>query len=453
MRLARVFLGAPLACFLLPGTVLAQQNYVAPEVRQPASAIQQTSVDFDAYTYADPAAPSPSPSDAPAVAADQIDAAPVYYSAPRRPSRMCRNGALADPWTLFPEFSSGLKLGGWASAGVYSNAYGSANNGPIAFRDLSDFTFDQLWVFAEKATDTSEKPIDWGFRFDFIYGADGQDTQAFANSQWGWDNGWDGDNGYGSAIPQLYFELAIGDLSVKAGHFYTLIGYEVVPAPDNFFYSHAYTMNFGEPFTHTGVLASYACSDDVTLHGGWVAGWDTGFENPDDASMFLGGLSVPIGESIAMSWMLTAGNNGTGAGDLYMNSFVFDVTLTEKLHYIFQHDLGLITNEPGVNSQWYGINQYLLYSLNDCWGIGGRFEWFRDDDGARVIVNDQGVGNAGDYYALSLGLNWKPHANVVLRPELRYDWYEGNINSGAGPFNDGANSTQFGGGIDFIVTY
>ena len=55
-------------------------------------------------------------------------------------------------------------------------------------------------------------------------------------------------------MPQAYAEVGYNDLTVKVGHFYTIIGYEVVPAPDNFFYSHAYTMQYGEPFTHTGML-------------------------------------------------------------------------------------------------------------------------------------------------------------------------------------------------------
>ena len=74
------------------------------------------------------------------------------------------------------------------------------------------------------------------------------------------------------AIPQLYVEAGYGDLSVKAGHFYTIIGYEVVQATGNFFYSHAYTFNFSEPFTHTGVLATYNASDDVTDLG-WLHAW------------------------------------------------------------------------------------------------------------------------------------------------------------------------------------
>ena len=53
-------------------------------------------------------------------------------------------------------------------------------------------------------------------------------------------------------MPQLYADFAYNRLTVRLGHFYTIIGYEVVTAPDNFFSSHAYTMQYGEPFTHTG---------------------------------------------------------------------------------------------------------------------------------------------------------------------------------------------------------
>ena len=39
-----------------------------------------------------------------------------------------------------------------------------------------------------------------------------------------------------------------------------------------------------EPFTHTGALADYKLSDQVTLYGGWVQGWDSGFNNANNAN-------------------------------------------------------------------------------------------------------------------------------------------------------------------------
>ena len=67
------------------------------------------------------------------------------------------------------------------------------------------------------------------------------------------------DNGiYGWAMPQAYGEVGYGDWSVKVGHFFTPVGYEVVPATGNFFYSHSLTLFNSEPFTHTGVLGTYS---------------------------------------------------------------------------------------------------------------------------------------------------------------------------------------------------
>jgi hypothetical protein len=75
-------------------------------------------------------------------------------------------------------------------------------------------------------------------------------------------------------------------------------------------------------------------------------------------------------------------------------------------------------------------------------------EWFRDDDGVRVVP-----GNSGNYYEMATGINWKPHANIMVRPELRYDWYQGSVAGGNNPFNNGNATSQLSGGCDVIVTF
>ncbi|OAH97278.1 hypothetical protein A1332_21675 [Methylomonas methanica] len=80
---------------------------------------------------------------------------------------------------------------------------------------------------------------------------------------------------YGIVFPQAYLELFAppgNGLKIKLGEFYTLIGNEAVNAPDNFFYSHSYTMQFGEPFSHTGLLASYSIDENLELKAGAVTG-------------------------------------------------------------------------------------------------------------------------------------------------------------------------------------
>merc|ERR1711907_384476 len=108
----------------------------------------------------------------------------------------------------------------WVQVGYTSESTGLFNNLP------DQVYLNQSWAYLEREADGA-CGWDWGFRADIMYGTDGSDTQAFGNQEGNWDyeNGFDHGN-YSWAIPQLYGVLQNGDLSVKLGHFYTLIGYE-----------------------------------------------------------------------------------------------------------------------------------------------------------------------------------------------------------------------------------
>lgn len=338
-------------------------------------------------------------------------------------------GEECEAWTLFPNDNGhGITFNGWVQGGITLNSDNNAiRNDPVPFSsNAGEFYLNQLWATIEKATDTGGCGWDFGFRIDYVFGADGPDTQTFGSG--GWDFGWNSSVEYGSAIPQIYGEIAYNDVKVKLGHFFTIIGYEVVPATGNFFYSHAYTMNYGEPFTHTGALAEWTVNDDLTVWGGYTFGWDSGFDNYLDAHTFLGGVAAQVSEKVKVIWAANAGDFGDGtsapgtsqnAGNIYMNSIVVDVALADRLNYVFQHDLGVNSGLGAGNSEWYGINQYLLYTINDCWKMGFRFEWFDDSDGARIAGVD------ADYYDATIGMNWTPTANLTIRPEIRFDWTDG----------------------------
>ena len=365
------------------------------------------------------------------------------------------NCCLGDPWTLKGAVAPccGIDFGGWTQFGYHSEntRLSQDRNDGLAFNDRpDDLNLHQQWFWFEKVAEAPCCGWDWGFRADIMYGTDASATQAFGNPAGTWDfaNGWDRGGGYGWAMPQLYGEVAFGDWSIIAGHFYTLVGYEVVTAPDNFFYSHALTMFNSEPFTHSGVLATYSGLDNVEVYGGWTAGWDTGFDNNFQGNSFLGGFSTNLTDDIAFTYITTFGNFGNrsddGAGnasDSYSHSLVFDVALTDNLNYVFQSDLVGIDSQAGAvtNNDQISINQYLFYTLNDCWAVGGRLEWWKTD--------------GYSYNEFTVGLNYRPHANIVIRPEVRYDWTP----SDAGAMNqsfasaDAYEETTFG--VDCIFTY
>ncbi|MEM9412099.1 MAG: outer membrane beta-barrel protein [Planctomycetota bacterium] len=295
------------------------------------------------------------------------------------------------------------ELGGWLAAGYHNKAtpLSSVRGDGRSFNDVpGNLNVNQLWFFVEKKLQT-DSAFDWGLRADFVYGTDAQKTQAFGGT--GWDNSFD--NGvYGWAIPQLYMDLRVGDIDVKLGHFFTLIGYEMIPATENFFYSRSLTMFNTEVFTHTGALASYEANDRLSLYGGWVAGWDTGFEVNDGGSMFLGGFSRDISDRTNFSYFTTIGDSGARGAQAYSHSMVLNVDITDRMQYVAQSDLSSIQS---TGAETVGFNQYLFYDLNDRWRWGNRVEWWKSD----------GI----SFSEYTTGLNYRPFEKLVVRSEIRYD--------------------------------
>lgn len=343
-----------------------------------------------------------------------------------------------------------INVGGWVSAGIsYSTDDPDHHNtGPVTFNDRSgEFQVNQLNLFAQKFIDMESETWDYGGRFDILYGTDARYTQAT-----GLDDELISEKDfrfYDLSIPQAYVELysPVGNgLTAKLGHFYTIIGYEVVNAPDNFFYSHAYTMQYGEPFTHTGVLFSYPLNNNFSVNAGVVNGWDNFDENLSNWN-FIGNIAWSDDDetsSVVLS-LITGDTDDVSSKNRTMYSLVATHHFDEKLHYIFQHDFGF-QEQATVNNQdayWYGVNQYLFYDVNDSVSVGVRAEWFRDDGDSRL-----NIGASGSYFAVSTGLNWSPQPWLKIRPEIRYDW----VDADAQAYDNQTESNQLLFSMDLVVT-
>ncbi len=361
---------------------------------------------------------------------------------------------------------AGFDFGGWLAWGASDNDFGidgPQGNVPLGFNNIGEhIVLNQAWLYAGKEAETGNG-LDWGFRCDFLFGVDGPDTTAFGDGSW--DTSWQTSNQYGFAMPQLYGELAIGKTRIKAGHFYTIIGYEVVQAPDNFFYSHAYTMYYNEPFTHTGFLMERPLGEDITLYGGWTAGWDSGFASLNDGSTFLGGISIQLTEDIGVTYATTFGDPGDDpvlTTDVYMHSVVFDVTLTENLNYILHSDFQTRTPNRANGGAWkqYGLNNYLIYELNDRWSVGSRYEWLYVGENVGAPLGPPfppgpGLATPGvHYHDFTLGLNYRPCDSMIIKPEVRYDYVDFDGAAGGGPFDRlGDARSQFTWGFQTILVF
>ncbi len=355
---------------------------------------------------------------------------------------------LGEKWSLINATPLGISFGGWTNLGYHtSNNTGTGilgNGAPANFNNYADkVQLQQQWAYAERIADGSDG-LGIGGRIDYIYGTDGPDTQAFGIADTHWDNSWDNGGAYGHAIPQVYGEVAHGDTSVKIGHFFTLIGNEVVAATGNFFYSRQFTFYNAEPFTHTGVLATHALNDCTTLYGGWVEGWDSGFKDNGDA--FIGGIKRQLNDDVSLLYATVIGRFGDNANSAALergsiHSFILTTALTDKLTNLIQYDyLDTDDEASALVRRTHGLNSYFIYQVNDCLSLGSRTEYF--DFKSRV--NPGGAATYNQTY----GVNYKLSSNLMVRPELRTIWDPDNVG-----INEGNAGTKTAFGMDAILTF
>ena len=326
----------------------------------------------------------------------------------------------AKKWNIFKRDDKALDISGWTQFGYHDH-----NNGLFNDNEKKG-TVHQVWFAFDKAYDADAEGLGFGYHFDLMYGADAPDTSAFGQTT-GWDvetSDPDG-NGFGWAMPQMYLTTQLNDWTITVGKFYTIVGYEVVQAPGNFFYSHAKTMYNSEPFTHTGILASKTTETGLDLTAGYSSGWDTGFQSHGGNGIL--GLGKAIGDNISLNYVTTFGDiSDTESG--YTHSVVMQIELGEKMDYVFQSDY-VDTNER----YHIGVNQYVFYTVSEDISVGARLEWWR---------NGTDLG-ADSQYSVTSGINYRPTSrfDMILRPEVRIDW------------DDSSTDTIVIFGMDAIIQY
>ena len=374
-------------------------------------------------------------------------------------------------WFLFGEGDRG-GISGWLNGGFIGN-FGvppSKFNGPYNAVDrANEAMMNQVYFIAERTLPT-DGSNGIGYRTDLLYGEDFPLAMSL-----GWETNpgptdWNSGEYYGLAIPQLYAEVGNQDISLKLGHFYTIVGYEGVPAVGNFFYQKAYSYQFAGPFTHWGGLVNWNASENVEIDAGLVNGWN-GLASPYSDANFLGRIRAKNDDnSFATSFAIVSGNEGNDFSPLFQPapvltsanrtrySLLFEWRPTDNTEYVFHQWLGTQAKglANGGTALWTGIDQYLYYRVSKTWLWGARFEWFQDTDGTRVGLNRPSNPNhvplPGNYYSLTVGPNWVPTGNFLMRPCFRWDFFGGPT----GPrrsYNDGVSNQQTMLGFDMIQKF
>ena len=203
---------------------------------------------------------------------------------------------------------SPVKFYGWIENSFTYNANGRAKAGNFGVTPNSlsnQWMGNQYYFIIEKPLEQNDQ-VNFGFRSDNLYGND----WAFNHAR-GYGDTVTRSGGFGGYDPaQFYGEVHLpflteGGIDVKAGRFYTILGYEQVPATSRPLISVPYMFNYGQPFTHLGVLTTTHVTDKLNWYNGTVNGWDRGFDSRYEMG-YLGGINYTFNEdktNLAVSYV------------------------------------------------------------------------------------------------------------------------------------------------------
>ena len=384
---------------------------------------------------------------------------------------------------------SKTKVYGWLQNSYTYNALGTPHNGlnfGVNPNNLANrWMGNQYYLIVERPLEQGDK-ISLGYRVDNLFGNDwlfnhmhGLNETTFKPNSF---------NGYDPA--QFYAEIHLpgviskGGTDIKGGRFYTILGYEVVPAVGRPLLSVPMMFNYGQPFTHFGMLATTHVNDQINWYNGTVNGYDR-WVNANYKWGYLGGFtwtSKDTKASLAVSY--TAGPNeypsfprasdpiylfgtspigfmGGQKNPSYAGNWRFEATevfsykWTDTFTQVMESDQGHEPRVPGwgpngtpATSDWYSFGNWFLwqmYKKDDRDILTGvwRSEWFRDVHGIRT-----GTGKTDNFFEMTVGMIYKPKPWLWVRPEARYDWAQWTH-----PYDDGTRNSQFTLGVDAILLY
>lgn len=367
------------------------------------------------------------------------------YAADSAPARKPLMAALDRVGLAQPLEDNGISISG-VIEGSWSHGLTSPANGIIAGHSFDfehdDPTLNQIYVAVEKTTDY-KKAWDIGGKMAWTYGGDAR----FIHSNGLLDHE-RGDRQID--LTELYGEVVVpvgNGLKLKFGKFITPLGFEYVNPSLNAFYSHTFIFDL-VPYSHTGVLGSYAIDDNWSVSAGLSRGWDQSLEDNNDSIDFIGSVGFTKDDiSSALSFTVgpeLADNNGDYrvAIDWWFSAQLSEQwTASVNADYIWEQNSG----QDGDASDVFGVAGYLNYAVCKYATLNARVEWFCDTN--RAAGADTAV------YELTFGSTFTPFAdnelgsNLKIRPEIRFDIADDPV------FDGGTDDSQTVFAIDAYFTF
>jgi len=328
----------------------------------------------------------------------------------------------------------GTKLSGFVDAG-YQVSFGNGLNatsgspGPMTTRVFDNransFYLNAVQLNLERL---ATKDMIVGYHFEL---AAGHDVGIYngAGSEVGLLEGW----------LQILAPVGSG-LDIRVGKMAYLGGFEVIESKDDFNYSRGLLFGFIQPFTETGIRASYDFSEQLTAVIGFAnstngAGVDQYADTDNQKQVDLQVVFKPTKDAL-VSMTVTEGTDTANLGQTAAGKFyIFDIVgsytmdkLTLALNLDFASANHIAAPGPGNRAPLTGIALYGKYAWTDAMASALRVEYMSDHNGigfgphsgaGTVTGTDSGTG--ARIVELTLTQEMKVAQQLILRVELRTD--------------------------------
>ncbi len=218
-------------------------------------------------------------------------------------------------------------------------------------------------------------------------------------------------------VVQGFVQYAGGPVTLIAGKYVTLAGAEVIAPTGNTNFSRSFLF-YAEPLTHTGIRATWALSDTLSVVGGVNNGWNYSSLTTSGSKTGEAGLAWSPSKAFALAAQAYVGKDATFDAQRTLVDAAATYNATDALTFILTFDWGKQkqqkSGDPDLN--WNGAAFYTNYALNDQWRVSARVEYLDDKDG---FVTGTGIAQTLKEGTVTIG--YDPVKNFELRIEGRYD--------------------------------
>ena len=303
---------------------------------------------------------------------------------------------LAGALTYAQEETESEEAPSFSVAGSIDTYYRSSEYAPgTSFGNLPGFALGMANIVVSYEGEKS------GFVADLVFGPRGAD--AVFNS-----------SGSSNIVNQLYAYYNLSDsFTLTLGNFNTFLGYEVISPVANFNYSTSYMFSYG-PFSHTGIKADLAVSDDISIMLGVLNSTDMTESQPLGEDYMIGVQLGLFGQYINYL--------GGGTAGVSQIDFTGGFNLTEKLYL----GINATSYSDDLDIDFSGIALYPQYTISDTFALGARFEAF-SEEGLGAIGS---ISGEGDNTSFTLTGSYTS-GNLIFKPEIRIDSASGQFYSNA----------------------